>query len=140
VFIDASWAKCGGLHRQQCDRGRLTGAAHAGGSLLKSLGSLVGAKGVEWAKWHIFFGDERNVPHSSGDSTIKGAREAFLGRVPIPAAQVHAIAEGLSVEVRFCKVSCGPCAFCQAVEQTQQQAEAWACAPCLRPMRLQVTA
>jgi 6-phosphogluconolactonase len=69
-----------------------------GGSLLKSLGTLVGAKGVDWAKWHIFFGDERNVPHSSGDSTIKGAREAFLGRVPIPAAQVHAIAEGLSVE------------------------------------------
>lgn len=80
----------------------------AGGSLLKSLGSLVGAKGVDWARWHIFFGDERNVPHSSEDSTIKGAREAFLGRVPIPAAQVHAIAEGLSVEVSFDKLCCGP--------------------------------
>ena len=71
----------------------------------------MGAKGVEWAKWHIFFGDERNVPHSSGDSTIKGAREAFLGRVPIPAAQVHAIAEGLSVEVGFGGLRFGPAAF-----------------------------
>ena len=73
----------------------------AGGSLLKSLGALVGNKDVDWSRFHIFFGDERNVPHSSPDSTIKGAREAFLSRVPIPPAQIHAIAEGLPVEVHL---------------------------------------
>ena len=77
----------------------------------------MGAKGVDWARWHIFFGDERNVPHSSGDSTIRGAREAFLGKVPIPAAQVHAIAEGLSVEVGRRVLRFGPAAtrHCLAV-------------------------
>ncbi len=43
---------------------------------------------------------QRNVPHTSPDCTLKGAREAFLSRVPIPESQIHAIAEGLTVEVR----------------------------------------
>lgn len=37
----------------------------------------------------VFFVDERNVEHSSDDSNFKGAQEALLGRVPIPAAQVR---------------------------------------------------
>ena len=36
---------------------------HTGGSLLKILGALAGSKDVDWSKWHVFFGDERNVPH-----------------------------------------------------------------------------
>ncbi len=48
--------------------GRVLGA---GGSLLKALGALAGSKSVDWAKWHVFFGDERNVPHSHADSTLK---------------------------------------------------------------------
>ena len=35
----------------------------AGGSLLKILGALAGSNDVDWSKWHVFFGDERNVPH-----------------------------------------------------------------------------
>ena len=72
----------------------------AGGSLLKIMGALAGSKDVDWANWHVFFGDERNVPHSSPDSTIKGAREGFLGKVPIPEANIYAIREGLPVQVR----------------------------------------
>ena len=64
------------------------------------MGALAGSKDVDWANWHVFFGDERNVPHSSPDSTIKGAREGFLNKVPIPEANIHAIREGLPVEVR----------------------------------------
>lgn len=70
----------------------------SGGSALNLLGGLVGTKGVDWSKWWVFFVDERNVPHSSPDSNFAGAQEALLGKVPIPAAQVVAISEGLTVQ------------------------------------------
>ncbi|KXZ55367.1 hypothetical protein GPECTOR_3g496 [Gonium pectorale] len=70
----------------------------SGGSLPALLGPLAASKSVDWAKTHVFFVDERNVPHSSPDSTYKAASEALLSKVPIPAAQVYAIAEGLPVE------------------------------------------
>lgn len=67
----------------------------SGGSLVKALGDLAGQAGA-WEKWHIFWVDERVVPHSDPDSNFKGAKEAFLSKVPIPEANVHAIAEGLN--------------------------------------------
>jgi len=71
----------------------------SGGSLLGMLSGLAELKKApQWDKWHIFFVDERNVPHSSSDSTYKGAVSAFLGKVPIPAANVRAIQENLPVE------------------------------------------
>ena len=60
----------------------------SGGSLLKGLSALVGSKSVDYSKWHIFYVDERNVPHSHPDSTHKGAVEAFLSKVDIPQQQV----------------------------------------------------
>ncbi|KAI8473518.1 MAG: hypothetical protein J3K34DRAFT_410985 [Monoraphidium minutum] len=70
----------------------------SGGSALGMLGGLEESKGLDWSKVWVAFVDERNVAHSSGDSNLKGAREALLARVPIPAAQVLAIQEGLTVE------------------------------------------
>ena len=70
----------------------------SGGSLLKGLTPLASIKGMEWDKWHIFYVDERNVPHSSPDSTHKGAHEAFLSKVQIPTENIHTIKEGLSVK------------------------------------------
>ncbi|GIL80838.1 hypothetical protein Vretimale_9446 [Volvox reticuliferus] len=70
----------------------------SGGSLPGLLGPLASAKGIDWSKTHIFFVDERNVPHSSLDSTYKAVQEALLSKVPVPAAQVYAIAEGLTVQ------------------------------------------
>ncbi|CAD7704821.1 unnamed protein product [Ostreobium quekettii] len=66
----------------------------SGGSLVKSLSALVGG-GAEFDKWHVVWVDERVVPHDSPDSNYGAAREAFLSKVPIPPAQIHAIAEGL---------------------------------------------
>ena len=63
------------------------------------MGALASSNDVDWANWHVFFGDERNVAHSSPDSTIKGAREGFLDKVAIPEANIHAIHEGLPVQV-----------------------------------------
>lgn len=70
----------------------------SGGSLLNMLSSVAEAKGADFSRWWVFFADERNVPHDSPDSTIRGAQEALLGRVGIPPEQVFAIAEGLPVE------------------------------------------
>jgi len=42
---------------------KMTWPPCAGGSLLKILGALAGSSDVDWSKWHVFFGDERNVPH-----------------------------------------------------------------------------
>ncbi|CAL5229687.1 g13056 [Coccomyxa viridis] len=69
----------------------------SGGSLLKAVGQLVGAPGVDFSKWHVFFVDERNVPHSHPDSNFKGADEALLSKAPIPREQIHAIKEKLPV-------------------------------------------
>jgi 6-phosphogluconolactonase len=41
--------------------------------------------------WHVFFGDERFVPPDHPESNYRMAREALLGRVPIPASQVHPV-------------------------------------------------
>jgi 6-phosphogluconolactonase len=46
---------------------------------------------VEWAKTHVFFGDERCVPPTHADSNYRMADEALLSRVSIPARNVHRI-------------------------------------------------
>lgn len=49
-----------------------------------------------WARTHLFWGDERFVPHDDALSNYRMVREALLTRAPIPAANVHAIpTEGL---------------------------------------------
>lgn len=69
----------------------------SGGSLVNTLKGLAGQK-AEWEKWHVFWVDERVVPHTDPDSNYKGAKEAFLESVAIPEANIHAIAEGLNAE------------------------------------------
>lgn len=44
---------------------------------------------VDWSKVHVFFGDERYVPHDDARSNYRLARETLLERVPVPASQVH---------------------------------------------------
>lgn len=69
----------------------------SGGSLISMLSSLAEAPGADFSRWWVVWADERNVPHDSPDSNYKGAVDALLGRVGIPASQVLAIQEGLPV-------------------------------------------
>lgn len=46
---------------------------------------------VPWAMIHVFWGDERCVPHDDPRSNYYNAREALLDRVPIPPQQIHPI-------------------------------------------------
>ena len=44
---------------------------------------------VDWAKVHVFWGDERAVPPDNAESNYGMARRELLVRVPIPQANVH---------------------------------------------------
>ena len=44
---------------------------------------------VQWAKLHVFFGDDRFVPHDDDERNEKQAREALLDHVGIPAGNIH---------------------------------------------------
>jgi 6-phosphogluconolactonase len=47
---------------------------------------------LPWERIHWFWGDDRFVPHDDPRSNAGQARRLFLDRVPVPAANVHAIA------------------------------------------------
>jgi 6-phosphogluconolactonase len=44
---------------------------------------------IPWTKVHVFWGDERYVPHGDSQSNYRMAREALLDHVPCPAGNVH---------------------------------------------------
>jgi 6-phosphogluconolactonase len=46
---------------------------------------------IDWARVHLFWGDERFVPPDHPDSNYRAALEALVRRVPIPTANVHRI-------------------------------------------------
>lgn len=73
-------------------RGRFM-VALSGGSTPKALFELLAqaefANRISWHDTHIFWGDERCVPHQSDQSNYKMANEAFLSKVPIPASNIH---------------------------------------------------
>ncbi|KAK9144421.1 hypothetical protein Sjap_004324 [Stephania japonica] len=73
----------------------------SGGSLFNSLKKLVEppyVDSVDWAKWHVFWLDERVVLKDHADSNYKLAYDNFLSKVPIPPGQVYAINDTLSAE------------------------------------------
>ncbi len=68
--------------------------ALAGGSTPKRIYELLATDDefedkVDWRDAHVFFGDERTVPHDHADSNFRMAHEALLSRVPLPAENVH---------------------------------------------------
>ena len=66
----------------------------SGGSTPKATFALMATPAFRdrfpWDRTHIFFGDERFVPHDHPDSNYGMARAAMIAHVPIPAVQVHA--------------------------------------------------
>jgi 6-phosphogluconolactonase len=67
--------------------------ALAGGStprmLYSVLADTVGDCDVPWGSVHVFFSDERDVPHDHLDSNYHTAQRTLLDFVPIPPQQVH---------------------------------------------------
>ncbi|XP_057950786.1 probable 6-phosphogluconolactonase 4, chloroplastic [Malania oleifera] len=82
------------------ERGAFT-VVLSGGSLIKSLRKLVEPPyidSVEWARWHVFWVDERVVPKDHEDSNYKLAYDGFLSKVPILPGHVYAINDALPAE------------------------------------------
>ena len=62
----------------------LTGGG-TGTALLKRLGTHP----VDWSRVHLFWGDDRFVPHDDDERNEKQAREALLDHIDIPAGNIH---------------------------------------------------
>ncbi|BAZ69673.1 MAG: 6-phosphogluconolactonase [Pelatocladus maniniholoensis HA4357-MV3] len=65
--------------------------ALSGGSTPKPLYEAIATQNLPWDKIHVFWGDERYVPPDHPDSNEGMARRAWLDRVNIPAANIHAV-------------------------------------------------
>jgi 6-phosphogluconolactonase len=67
----------------------------SGGSTPKRLYQLLAEpryrNAFPWSRIHLFWGDERFVPHDDIQSNYRMVREALLSRVPIPFANVHPV-------------------------------------------------
>ena len=67
----------------------------SGGNTPKNLYKLLAEdsfkKRIDWARLHIFFGDERTVPFSDERNNGKMAYDALISKLPISKAQVHFI-------------------------------------------------
>lgn len=70
------------------ERGQFT-IALSGGSTPKPLYEAIASQNLPWEKIHVFWGDERYVPPDHADSNQGMARQAWLDRVNMPAANIH---------------------------------------------------
>ncbi len=66
--------------------------ALAGGGTPKPLYGQLANQALPWSAIHIFWGDERYVPHYHPDSNQRMARLVWLDQVPIPPENIHAMA------------------------------------------------
>jgi 6-phosphogluconolactonase len=64
----------------------------AGGDTPRRVYERLRAADTNWARWQIYFGDERCLPVTDPGRNSRMAADAWLEHVPIPAMQVHTIA------------------------------------------------
>ena len=70
---------------EQATAGRGTASlALAGGNTPRRIYAELASRPVDWARVHVFFGDERCVPPDHPDSNFRVARESLLDRVGAP--------------------------------------------------------
>lgn len=72
--------------------------ALSGGNTPRTLHRLLAERyreDIPWNAVHIFFGDERYVPHDDKQSNYLMAKETLLDLVPIPAENIHPVPTGL---------------------------------------------
>jgi 6-phosphogluconolactonase len=69
----------------------------SGGSTPQALYRLLAsdeyAPRLHWERWHVFFGDERQVPLDDDRSNYANARRDLLDLVPVPAGQIHPLTD-----------------------------------------------
>ncbi|MEQ1531048.1 MAG: 6-phosphogluconolactonase [Methylococcales bacterium] len=63
----------------------------AGGGTPEKVYQLLAQSEADWRNWYIYYGDERCLPVADKDRNSVMAGQAFLNKVPIPAAQIFTI-------------------------------------------------
>lgn len=61
----------------------------SGGSTPKVIYAGLAERGIDWSNVHLWWGDERFVPHDHADSNYRMVTEQLLSRIEIPSLQVH---------------------------------------------------
>ncbi|ANN68422.1 6-phosphogluconolactonase [Bordetella bronchialis] len=69
--------------------------ALSGGSTPRPLYALLAepqrAGRIDWSRVHLFWGDERFVPHDDPQSNYRMVKQAMIDHIPIPPANVHPV-------------------------------------------------
>jgi len=63
----------------------------AGGDTPRGIYQSLCATRTDWSAWHIYFTDERCLPPADAARNSRMVAQAWLDRVPVPLAQLHAI-------------------------------------------------
>ncbi|HET7931848.1 MAG TPA: 6-phosphogluconolactonase [Rhodanobacteraceae bacterium] len=63
----------------------------AGGNTPRKLYRALRSADADWARWHVWYGDERCLPADDPERNSKMARSEWLDHVAIPAANMHPI-------------------------------------------------
>lgn len=79
------------LIRRRCAEAGKCVISLSGGSTPKRMYELLAESDLPWDRLHLFWGDERNVPHDHADSNYRMVREAWLNQVAVPQSNVHPV-------------------------------------------------
>ncbi len=71
--------------------GRRPSVVLTGGTIAIDAYQAISGGGVDWTEVEFYWGDERFVPQGHADRNDLQARDAFLDRLGVPAANIHAM-------------------------------------------------
>lgn len=71
--------------------GRTPSMVLTGGTIAVEIYAAISANGADWTNVDFYWGDERFVPEGHGDRNDQQAKDAFLARLEVPAARIHAM-------------------------------------------------
>ena len=63
----------------------------SGGSTPKRVYEMLADRDLPWGQIHLFWGDERNVPHDHEDSNFRMVKTALLDKIAIDASNIHPV-------------------------------------------------
>jgi 6-phosphogluconolactonase len=92
--------------RAVAERGRFLWVLSGGttpGPLYQLLAEPIYSGQIDWARVHVFWGDERCVSADDPENNCKQARDSLLGNVPLPPENVHRIESELDPSIAASK-------------------------------------